>query len=105
TSVYESSLILSHADLVIGNDSASSHLACLCDCQLVSFFGPTVLDFGYRPWGNKVYIFENETLKCRPCGPHGHKKCPIGTHECMKSIKPEMVFSKCIHQALLPQKS
>lgn len=93
TSVYESALIMAQSDLVVGNDSASSHLATVCDRKLITFFGPTVLSFGYRPWGDKVYVFQNENLKCRPCGPHGHHKCPIGTHECMKSLKPIDVFN------------
>jgi heptosyltransferase-2 len=92
TTVYESALLMAHCDLVVGNDSASSHLATVCDKKLITFFGPTVLSFGYRPWGDKVYVFQNEELKCRPCGPHGHHKCPIGTHECMKSLKPMEVF-------------
>lgn len=92
TSVYESALIMSHSDLVIGNDSASSHLATVCDRRLITFFGPTVLSFGYRPWGDHVYVFQNEQLKCRPCGPHGHDKCPLGTHECMRSLKPLDVY-------------
>lgn len=91
TTVYESALLMSHSDLVVGNDSASSHLATVCNKKLITFFGPTVLSFGYRPWGDQVYIFQNENLKCRPCGPHGHHKCPIGTHECMKSVMPEEV--------------
>lgn len=91
TSVYESALVIGHSDLVIGNDSASSHLASVCNKKLITFFGPTVLEFGYRPWGNQVYVFENENISCRPCGMHGHHKCPIGTHECMKSIKPTSV--------------
>lgn len=92
TTVYESALIISQSDLVIGNDSASSHLATVCNCKLIVFFGPTVLEFGYRPWGDEVYVLENENLKCRPCGPHGHKECPLGTHECMKSISVESVL-------------
>ncbi|NUM57886.1 MAG: glycosyltransferase family 9 protein [Bdellovibrionaceae bacterium] len=86
TTVYESVLLMKEADLIIGNDSASSHLACVLDKKLITFFGPTVLGFGYRPWGNNVYVFENETLSCRPCGKHGHQVCPLGTHECMRSI-------------------
>lgn len=92
TSVYESALIMLKSDIVIGNDSASSHLAAVCNKKLITFFGPTVLGFGYRPWGNSIYVFENENLKCRPCGPHGHHKCPLGTHECMSSITPYEVL-------------
>jgi hypothetical protein len=26
-------------------------------------------------------------LKCRPCGTHGRRQCPLGTLECMHSIE------------------
>lgn len=93
TNVLESALLLSEADLVVGNDSASAHLAMTMDKKMLSFFGPTVLNFGYRPWGNQVYVLENLEIKCRPCGAHGPQKCPIGTHECMKSIPVIQAFN------------
>lgn len=78
-------------DLVVANDSASAHLAALINKPIVVFFGPTVLEFGYRPWSDHVYVFQTENLKCRPCGSHGHNKCPIGTHECMEKINVQGV--------------
>lgn len=94
TTVIQSLLILSHCDLVIANDSASAHLAALLGKKILVFFGPTVLNFGYRPWGNSVFVMENNQLSCRPCGSHGPQECPIKTHVCMTSISAESVLNK-----------
>ncbi len=96
TSIYESALVIAHASLVIGNDSAASHMASMCETPLIAMFGPTILEFGYRPWSSKAYVLETRGLKCRPCGKHGHKECPIGTLICMKEISPERVTKKAI---------
>ncbi len=94
STVWESILILHRCELVIANDSASAHLAALLAKKILVFFGPTVLDFGYRPWGNQVFVMENNQLKCRPCGSHGHNECPIKTHICMTSISADSAVKK-----------
>lgn len=83
--------ILENASLVVTNDSAGQHMAALLEIPTVTVFGPTVLEFGYRAWNNKSVVVENKNLSCRPCGKHGHHQCPIGTHECMKSVSAETV--------------
>jgi len=97
TSQLETLLILSRADVVVTNDSAGQHLAALVGAPTVSVFGPTVLEFGYRPWNSKSMIVERKGLSCRPCGKHGHHQCPIGTHECMKKISATEVLQKIEH--------
>lgn len=92
TSLQESLAILSRARLVVTNDSAGQHLAALVQAPTVSVFGPTVLQFGFRPWNSKAIVVERKGLGCRPCGKHGHQRCPLGTHECMKSIQAAEVF-------------
>jgi heptosyltransferase-2 len=94
SSVWESILVLHQCELVVANDSASAHLAALLGKKILVFFGPTVLNFGYRPWGNHVYVLENTQLSCRPCGSHGHDECPIKTHVCMTSIDADSAFRK-----------
>lgn len=94
TSIYESALLMLRASLCIGNDSASMHLASVADIPMVSIFGPTVIEFGFRPWSSKAFLVENESLDCRPCGKHGHRECPIGTHECMTTIQSDEVYLK-----------
>ncbi len=92
TNLLESLKLISISQLVIANDSAGQHLAALVGVPTVSIFGPTVLGFGYRPWNSNSIVVENSSLKCRPCGKHGHHVCPLGTHECMKSISAEAVL-------------
>lgn len=92
TKIIESAQLIARAALVIGNDSASTHLAAVCETPLIAVFGPTILEFGFRPWSSQSYVVENKNLKCRPCGKHGHKVCPIKTHECMTSISAAEVL-------------
>lgn len=92
TKIIESVQLIARAALVIGNDSASTHLAAVCETPLIAVFGPTILEFGFRPWSSDSYVVQNENLKCRPCGKHGHKVCPIKTHECMTSVSAEEVL-------------
>lgn len=94
TSIFESALVLSQVAAAVGNDSASMHLAATTGTPSVVIFGPTVLEFGFRPWQDHVYVIEKKELSCRPCGKHGHQVCPIGTHVCMKSIHKAEVLDK-----------
>lgn len=92
TKVIESAQLIARAALVIGNDSASTHLAAVCETPLIAVFGPTILEFGFRPWSSESFVVQKEGLSCRPCGKHGHRVCPLKTHECMKSIPAEDVL-------------
>lgn len=100
TSIYESAQLIGRANLVIGNDSASTHLAAVCETPLIAIFGPTILQFGYRPWSTQSYVVQ-KNLSCRPCGKHGHNQCPIKTHECMKGISASTVVETA--RAILPR--
>lgn len=92
TQIFESAQLIGRAALVVGNDSASTHLASVCETPLIAVFGPTILEFGYRPWSAETYVVQKQDLPCRPCGKHGHKVCPIKTHVCMKLISPDEVL-------------
>ncbi len=83
--------IIKNSKLLISNDSAPVHMAVSFNVPVVDIYGPTVKEFGFYPYKNGVVV-EIEGLKCRPCGLHGHKTCPIKTHECMEKITPQMVL-------------
>ena len=70
---------------LVSNDSGAAHAAAAAGLATVAVFGPTVLELGYRPWIERSIVVQND-LPCRPCGKHGHHKCPIGTHECMRGL-------------------
>ncbi|MEO5928896.1 MAG: glycosyltransferase family 9 protein [Candidatus Kapaibacterium sp.] len=81
------------AERVISNDSAPIHLAESVGTPVTAIFGPTVPEFGFAPRGEGSVALGTEGLPCRPCGIHGSDRCPIGTHECMTSITPEVVLA------------
>ncbi len=96
--ITESIEILKSCDFIVGNDSSSSHMAASVGTPVLSLFGPTTLDLGFRPWINNSAVVENISLDCRPCGKHGHKKCPLGHHKCMKDISAETVIAAIKNQ-------
>ena len=95
-SVEESLVMMSYAKGLICNDSGAMHMASLLKLPTISIFGPTVVELGYKPWNPNAYVFSNQDLLCRPCGQHGGKSCPIGTHQCMESISAKEVVEKAL---------
>ncbi len=87
----ESIRLMEQSELIFSNDSGAMHLASIAGVPTVALFGPTVLGLGYRPWNQNAIVVQ-KALSCRPCGKHGHQKCPVGTHECMKSITSVQVL-------------
>lgn len=85
--------LLAVADRIVTNDSAPLHIAESLGTPVTAMFGPTVPEFGFAPYLADSDLLERRGLPCRPCGIHGHRACPIGTHECMEKISPESVLS------------
>jgi heptosyltransferase-2 len=77
---------------LVCNDSGAMHAASAAGLPTVALFGPTVLSQGFRPWNSRAIVLQRD-IGCRPCGKHGARKCPIGTHECMTQIFAEDVYS------------
>ncbi|OFZ12510.1 MAG: hypothetical protein A2Z20_00625 [Bdellovibrionales bacterium RBG_16_40_8] len=90
TDLIELHHVLSKAEVIVANDSGPMHMATVSGRPVVGIFGPTTIDQGYRPWSDSSIVVQTD-LSCRPCGKHGHKKCPIGTHDCMKKITAQEV--------------
>ena len=97
TTLYGSAELLALADILICNDSGAMHMAAAAGVPTVSIFGPTILEFGYRPWQTQAKVAQI-ALSCRPCGKHGTQVCPIGTHDCMKQVSSEMVSEMVLQQ-------
>lgn len=77
---------------LVCNDSGAMHAAAAAGLPTVAIFGPTTLDLGFRPWNDQAVVVQRE-LECRPCGKHGPRKCPIGTHACMEEISAADVLA------------
>lgn len=92
-SILESASIIKNCDLMICNDSGALHIANAMQTEVIAFFGPTVKRIGYFPIGKNDKVMEID-LECRPCSSHGGQTCPLGHHNCMKLITPEIAFEE-----------
>lgn len=91
TSILDLLYLFQKGSMLVCNDSGAMHVASAAGLPTTAIFGPTVLDLGYQPWQSKAVVVEKQ-MSCRPCGKHGHQKCPIGTHACMKDISADEVI-------------
>lgn len=91
TSLSELVQLLRTGRALITNDSGSMHAAAVSGLPTVAVFGPTTLDLGFRPWSNEAVVVQRD-LNCRPCGKHGHDRCPLGHHHCMEKIEARQVL-------------
>jgi heptosyltransferase-2 len=101
TDIYSLAQLLSECSLLLSNDNGAMHVATAAGIPVVTVFGPTVPAQGYSPWSEQSRVVQTK-LGCRPCGPHGHTQCPIGTHDCMKKVYAESVIFACeetLHEA------
>jgi lipopolysaccharide heptosyltransferase II len=93
-SLIESVSILSGAEILISNDSAPTHLGMCADIPVLTIYCSTVPDFGFYPYNSTSSYISYNDLECKPCGIHGHDKCPVNTFDCAHKLKPDMVISK-----------
>ena len=84
--------LVSLARVVVSGDSAPAHAAGVFGTPCVAIYGPTVKEMGFWPLSPKSRIAE-VSLDCRPCKARAERPCPLGHHDCMKKISPEMVIS------------
>ncbi|MBL7986626.1 MAG: glycosyltransferase family 9 protein [Chlorobi bacterium] len=87
---------------LVANDSAPVHLATSLGTPVTAIFGPTVPGFGFGPNEEGSSVVEAGPLGCRPCDIHGPARCPIGTHQCMADITPQMILATISIPTLSP---
>jgi heptosyltransferase-2 len=80
--------------LLVTNDSAPLHVAAARNTPAVAVFGATTVDLGFGPFHARSRVVE-APVPCRPCGPHGGKRCPEGHFRCMGEVSAEAVVRAC----------
>ena len=100
-SLPELAACLGRLDCYLSNDSGPMHLAWVQKTPTTAIFGPTIREFGFTPRGENSSVME-VSLPCRPCGLHGHKKCPKGHHACMRKITPQAVWNDIARKLKIP---
>lgn len=86
-SLLASAALMRGAVLNYVNDSAPMHLCSAVDAPVCAIFCSTVPAFGFGPLSTFSRIVEHPgPLACRPCGLHGHARCPLGHFRCAREI-------------------
>jgi ADP-heptose:LPS heptosyltransferase len=87
-SLLESAALMKDSLMNYVNDSAPMHLCSAVNAPVTAIFCSTVPEFGYGPLSSTAHVVQVlEELPCRPCGIHGHKKCPKGHFHCGEHIQ------------------
>lgn len=90
-SLLQSAALMQKARMNYVNDSAPMHLASSMNAPVTAIYCSTVPYFGFGPLSEQSYIVEHPgPLSCRPCGLHGHKKCPEGHFRCALDIPVQL---------------
>jgi len=87
---------VSACHLFITNDSGPMHIAVARGVPVVAIFCATTPSLGFYPYSSKAVVVEKE-LSCRPCSSHGGRRCPLGTEDCIRLIRPEHVLQAVKH--------
>ena len=93
-SIIESTSVLTNCKLLISNDSAPTHMGMAADIPVLTIYCSTIPGFGFYPYNSKSFSLTYNDLECKPCGIHGHQKCPEGTFECAHKLNPSLVMDK-----------
>ncbi|TDN40640.1 glycosyltransferase family 9 protein [Hymenobacter sp. UV11] len=76
------------------NDSAPLHLCSAVDAPVCAIFCSTVPRFGFGPLSTFSRVVEHPgPLACRPCGLHGHARCPLGHFRCALEIETPQLLA------------
>ena len=92
----ESLYLLKKARLLISNDSAPTHLGVTADIPVLTIYCSTIPDFGFYPYNNSSKIISKDDLYCKPCGIHGHMKCPEGHFRCGLDLMPNEILKVAV---------
>jgi heptosyltransferase-2 len=93
-STIESIELLKSVKLLLTNDSAPTHLGMCADIPVLTIYCSTIPDFGFYPYNKKSSYISFNDLSCKPCGIHGHEKCPISSFDCGYKLYPQIIISK-----------
>ena len=93
-SLLASAALMRGAVLNYVNDSAPLHLCSAVDAPVCAIFCSTVPQFGFGPLSTFARIVEHPgPLACRPCGLHGHARCPLGHFRCALEIETPQLLA------------
>lgn len=107
-----SAALMCQSAAVVSNDSAPLHMAGAVDVPVVGVFCSTTPRFGFgvlpaMRGGDRAADVEvgEASLGCKPCGPHGHARCPEGHFKCGTALEVRTVLNALVKVSSLPSGS
>jgi heptosyltransferase-2 len=82
---------ISRCSVFVTNDNGPMHIAVARRIPTVALFCATTPDLGFYPYSSNAIVVQRQ-LSCRPCASHGGRRCPLGTEDCIRQIRPKMVL-------------
>lgn len=89
TSLAEAIALIAGAAAVVANDSGLLHIASALNRPVIALYGPT--DPDHAPPFSDVARSLSLRLACSPCR---QRECPLGHHDCMEKLAPDMVWQE-----------
>jgi heptosyltransferase-2 len=83
--------LIRRCHLLICNDAGPRHFAKAFNAPVVTVFGPTHPDWTATSYADERII--RIDLECSPCQ---QKTCPLGHHQCMTRITPDIVYAAAV---------
>jgi len=96
TNIKELCAYIGGCSLMLTNDSGPMHIAAAYQTPTIAIIGPTEYKQTY-PWMNEKGKIVRHEMECSPCA---KRECPLGHHECMKSITVSEVIEAVKELAL-----
>jgi heptosyltransferase-2 len=87
TSLDQAIALIAASRAVVSNDSGLLHIASALNRPIVALYGPT--DPAHAPPFSDVAQSLWLHLECSPCR---QRECPLGHHNCMRQMTPDMVW-------------
>lgn len=87
TTLDQAIALLAKADAVVSNDSGLMNIASALNRPIIAMYGPT--DSNNTPPFSDVAKALSLNLECAPCR---QRECPLGHHDCMEKLLPELVW-------------
>ena len=69
-------------------------MAMAADIPVITVYCSTVPGFGFYPYNTMSSFVSYDDLLCKPCGIHGHAKCPVKTFDCGNKLLPQQIIGK-----------
>ncbi len=89
--------LMHRLDGMLCMDSGNMHLASLSGVPVLSIWGATHPDAGFRPWGqgnDAIIQVPTDVLTCRPCSVFGNLPCWRGDLACLNDISVATVTER-----------